>query len=120
MKTMELFHVAFEDQPQQVATLSVDYEIEDALEFIFRATQNVDSSWVEAANREGSPIKPSPSVVTLQGCRSTSVGDYVRVVEEGGTETFWRCAPAGWRQIPREGLQLVGQAAMAAAYREST
>jgi hypothetical protein len=120
MKTMELFHVAFEDQPQHVATLSADYQqLAEALDFIYRATQNVDSSWVEAARRDGSQLKPSDSVLTLKGCRSTSVGDYVRVLgEEGASDTFWRCAPFGWNQIRSpEGLRLVREAATMAGYR---
>ena len=120
MKTMELFHVAFENQPQHVATLSADYQqLEEAFDFIYRATQNVDSSWVEAASRDESQLKPSDSVLTLKDCRSTSVGDYIRVLgEEGAPDTFWRCAPAGWRQIHSpEGLRLVREAATMAGYR---
>lgn len=118
MKTMEVFHVAFEEQPQLVATLTVENELEDALDIAFRLTQNVESSWVDDAHQEGSPVKLSSSVLALNGCRSTAVGDYIRLVDEGGAETFWRCAPAGWRQImSRDELLLVREAAMTAAYR---
>jgi hypothetical protein len=113
--TIEIFHVAFERAPQHVATLRSTIPLDCALEDAFSGTQNVKSFWVTSRGQNGVRIEPTPEIERMNGCRSTSVGDYARVIEDG-RESFWRCCPSGWKPIEsREGIALVGAAARLAA-----
>ena len=112
---IEIFHAAFESSPRRVARLSSACRVEEALEQAYKGTQNVDSSWVESKGQLGVRIEPDPTVAT--GCRSTSTGDYARVVDVQGLETFWRCCFIGWRPIQdRRDIDLVGMPAIAAGH----
>ncbi len=112
---IEIFHAAFESSPRRVARLSSACPVEEALEQAYKGTQNVDSSWVESKGQLGVRIEPDPTVAT--GCRSTSTGDYARVVDVQGLETFWRCCFIGWRPIQdRSDIDLVGMPVIAAGH----
>ncbi len=77
--TIEVFHAAFEDQPVHVATLRTGEPLEQALEWAFAATQNLEQSWVQARNRV--LVTVTVPVGERGACRSTSMGDYVRIVD---------------------------------------
>lgn len=98
MITIEIFHTALEDQSQHVATLTRDDPIASALDQAYKGTQNVEWSWVADNGQLGVRVTPTKAVKRRGGCRSTTVGDYARVVEDG-QESFWRFCPGGWKQI---------------------
>lgn len=111
MITIEVFHAAFEDSPIHVATLRSNQPREQAIESAYTATQNLESSWVHSRGQRG--ISVAPMVLERYSCRSTSMGDYVRVVDENGNESFFRCCALGWKLIAnREDLGSVGEAAI--------
>jgi hypothetical protein len=117
MITIQIFHAAFESEPRHVATLTSRAAVELALEEAFTATQDVDSHWVVSRGQMGVSVEPTPEVLKEGGCRSTSVGDYARVVDEGGRESFFRCCGSGWKSITdRTELSKAGAGVMMAAY----
>lgn len=117
MITVEMFHVAFEDAPVHVATLTSDQPHETALEEAFTATQNLESSWVQSRGQRGISVAPTKDILERNDWRSTSMGDYARVVDEDGTESFFRCCAVGWKVITNpEDLDRVGDAAMFAGH----
>lgn len=112
-KKIEVFHTAFEKRARRVATLLMDCDVDDALEQAYSATQNVDSSWVRTRGQFGVTVTPSAAVRRAGECRSTSMGDYARVVDPVAGTSFWRCAVVGWTLITsRRKLALVGMAAV--------
>ena len=111
MITVEVFHAAFEDEPTHVATLRRNQPLGQALEDAFTVTQNLESSWVQARREHW--VSVTVPVLERGACRSTSMGDYVRVVAEDGSESFFRCCAVGWKAITnREDLQRVQDAAI--------
>lgn len=117
MITVQVFHTAFEATARHVASLSSNQPVELALDEAFTATQNVDSSWVTSRGQMGVSVEPTEDVLKQAGCRSTSVGDYVRVVDERGQESYFRCCGAGWKPIADRGeLSKTGTEVMMAAY----
>lgn len=111
MITVEVFHTAFEDAPVHVATLRSSQPQEQAIEAAFIATQNLESSWVHSRGQRG--ISVTVAILERGDGRSTSMGDYVRVVDENGNESFFRCCAVGWKAITnREDLKRVHDAAM--------
>ena len=97
--SLEIFHTIFETAPRHIATLVTTLPLDDALEAAFEGTQNVEGSWVLDGGFNGVTVTPSPEVIAAQGCRSTSPGDYVRVVDAQGSESFYRCRGQGWAPI---------------------
>jgi hypothetical protein len=91
----ELFHAAFEEQPIGVAIMDSDLPVEEALEKLWSATQNVDSNWVTSKGQFGIKVEPSADVIARGGARSSSTGDFVALYLEQGL-TIYRCMPAGW------------------------
>jgi hypothetical protein len=109
-KTMKatLIHSAFENEAVRVAEINVaDMQGTEALEYVFRVTQNLEGSWSKgpAIEWDGEihnnpdfnpnitvtePLKVGKNGNTY-GHRSTSVGDYVLLGEE-----LWRVAYAGF------------------------
>lgn len=117
MITIQIFHAAFEEAPRHVANLTSSAIVELALDEAFTATQNVESSWVAVRGQMGVSAEPTAEVLKQGECRSTSVGDYARVVDETGGETFFRCCGRGWKPITdRAELSKAGAAVMMAAY----
>jgi hypothetical protein len=100
--SLEIFHAAFEQVPRHVATLITQLPLEDALEAAFVGTQNVDDSWVHAGGFNGVRVTPTQEVIDAKGCRSTSPGDFVRVVDAQGVESFYGCCGEGWRLLHRQ------------------
>jgi len=112
-KRIDVFHTAFEKRPRLIATLLIDCDVDAALERVYSGTQNVDSSWVKTRGQLGVVVTPSASVRRAGGCRSTSMGDYARVVDPVAGTSCWRCDWVGWTPITsREKLDLVGMAAI--------
>jgi hypothetical protein len=61
-------------------------------------------------------VAPTQDILERNDWRSTSMGDYARVVDEDGTESFFRCCAIGWKVITdREDLNRVHDAAVFAA-----
>lgn len=117
MITIQLFHAAYEVAPRHVATLTSSAEVELALDEVFTATQNVESSWVAGRGQMGVAIEPTPAVLKQRECRSTSVGDYARVVDAKEQESFFRCCARGWEPITdRAELSKAGAAVVMDAY----
>lgn len=117
MITIQLFHAAYEEAPRHVATLISRAPVELALDEAFTATQNVESSWVAGRGQMGVAIEPTPSVLRQGQCRSTSVGDYARVVAATEQELFFRCCARGWTPITdRAELSKAGAAVVMDAY----
>lgn len=117
MITIQVFHAAFETTPQHVATLVSGAVVEFALDEAFVATQTVESSWVAARGQMGISIEPAAAILKQGSCRSTSVGDYARVVDDDGRESFFRCCPSGWKEITdRAELSKTGAEVSLAAY----
>ena len=117
MITIQVFHSAFEATPRYVASRSSDQPLELALVEAFKATQNVASSWVTSRGQMDVLVEPRDEVGAQGGCRSTSVGDYVRVVNERGAESLFRCCDSGWKPITDRGeLSKAGVEVMMAAY----
>lgn len=111
MITVEVFHAAFEDAPVHVATLRSNQPREQAIEAAYIATQNLESSWVHSRGQRG--ISVTVTILERGAGRSTSMGDYVRVVAEDGSESFFRCCAVGWKAITnREDLNRVQDAAI--------
>jgi hypothetical protein len=97
--SLEIFHTIFETAPRHVATLVTTLPLNDALEAAFKGTQNVEGSWVLDGGFNGVTVTPSPEVIAARGCRSTTPGDYVRVVDAQGSESFYRCRGQQWARI---------------------
>lgn len=115
MTLITIVHTAFETQPCVVATLRSPKLREQALEDAYMATQNLETSWVASGGQRGVTVTPTDPIRHRGGCRSTSMGDYARVVDAAGNETYWRCCAMGWRAIDSFGeLTLVGEAAIRA------
>ena len=113
MITVDVFHAAYEDAPVHVATLTSDQPLEQALEEAFTGTQNVESSWVRSRGQRGVSLTPTQAVLDRNDCRSTAMGDYVRVVDAASVGSFFRCCALGWKLIAnREDLSRVGEAAI--------
>lgn len=113
MITVEVFHAAYEDAPLHVATLTSDQPREQALDEAFTGTQNLESSWVQTRGQRGVSLIPTRAALEQRDWRSTSMGDYVRVVDEDGVESFFRCCAVGWKVITdREDLKRVQDAAI--------
>jgi hypothetical protein len=114
--SLEIFHTIFETAPRHVATLVTTSPLDDALEAAFEGTQNVEGSWVLDGGFNGVKVTPSPEVIAAQGCRSTSPGDYVRVVNAQGSESFYRCRGQNWApileraELARVGVNLMTEA----------
>lgn len=114
--SLEVFHTIFETAPRHVATLVTRLPLDDALEAAFEGTQNVEGSWVLDGGFNGVTVTPSPQVSAAQGCRSTSPGDYVRVVDGQGRESFYRCRGQRWApileraELARVGVNLMTEA----------
>ena len=117
MVTIQIIHTAFEAVSRHVASLTSVEPIESALEEAFVGTQNIDTSWVETRGQRGVSVEPTEDVLTQGSCRSTSVGDYVRIIDEQGEESFFRCCSSGWNPITdRSELSKTGSEVMIAAY----
>lgn len=117
MIKIEVFHAAFEATPEHVASLTSAESVESALEHAFAGTQNLETSWVESRGQRDVRVEPTESVLKRQGCRSTSVGDYVRITDAQGRESFYRCCGCGWSLITdRSELAKVGPSVVMAAY----
>lgn len=115
MTLITIVHTAYEIQPCVVATLRSTQLREQALEEAFTATQNLETSWVASCGQRGITATPTAEIRQRGGCRSTSMGDYARVVDAAGQETYWRCCALGWRAIDSlHQLTLVGEAAICA------
>jgi hypothetical protein len=96
----ELFHSAFEEQPVGVAIMDSDLPVEEALEKLWTATQNVEENWVTAQGQFGIKVEPSADVIARGGARSSSTGDFVALYLDQGL-TIYRCMPAGWVVEPK-------------------
>lgn len=117
MIKIEVFHAAFETTPEHVASLTSPQSVESALEEAFTGTQNLETSWVESRGQRNVRVEPTESVLQRQGCRSTSVGDYVRIIDAQGQESFYRCGGCGWSLITdRSELAKVGPSVVMSAY----
>ena len=78
---IEVIHSAFEEEAEHVANVAAPHtDVDEALEYAFRYTNNVDGSWSMKigadANDDVTLIKP---LYRGRGHRSTSVGDHMRV-----------------------------------------
>lgn len=105
----EVYHKAFEENGTHVAnvTLPDEMPVKEALEVVFRKTNNVDGSWSKGPHYEYDGVKydnqdyskevevVKPLVIDDHGKewghRSTSCGDYVMV---NGKK--YLCAMVGW------------------------
>ena len=108
----QVYHKAFEDKATHVANVNLadDMPVKQALEVVFRKTNNVEGSWskgptfthdgVEYENMDYSEEVElvKPLMVDKQGKewghRSTSCGDYVIV---NGDK--YLCAMVGWEKM---------------------
>ena len=108
MKKYEVYHNAFGDQDVHIANVNIadDVPVMEALEVVFRKTNNIEGSWskgptfeVKGETFDNSDYSENVEVVkpllvkdgVEWGHRSTSVGDYVIV---DGTK--YNCASVGW------------------------
>ena len=109
MKKYEVYHNAFGDQDVHIANVNIadDVPVMEALEVVFRKTNNIEGSWskgptFEVKGETLDNLDYSENVEVVKplyidedgrewGHRSTSVGDYVIVV---GTK--YNCAMVGW------------------------
>ena len=106
----EVYHNAFGDKDVHIANVNVDDNVPvmDALEIVFRKTNNIEGSWskgptfeVKGETFDNSDYSENVEVVKPLlvkdgiewGHRSTSVGDYVIV---NGTK--YNCAMVGWEK----------------------
>jgi len=95
IRTVEILHCAFGDDGTKVAEVDpgVGPDVESALERAWRLT-NIDTPWW---TNDG--VTPCGRTVEKGGCRSTSVGDLARVVQEDGSSRMWLCASFGWKPL---------------------
>ena len=108
MKKYEVYHNAFGDKDIHVANVNIadDVPVMEALEVVFRKTNNIEGSWskgptfdFKGETFDNSDYSENVEVVKSLlvkdgvewGHRSTSVGDYVIV---DGTK--YNCANVGW------------------------
>lgn len=106
----EVYHNAFGDKDIHVANVNIadDVPVMEALEVVFRKTNNIEGSWSKGPTFEfkGQTINNSDYSENVEvvkpllvkdgvewGHRSTSVGDYVIV---NGTK--YNCAMVGWEK----------------------
>lgn len=86
---IEVFHSAFGDGFTKVANVYTDSKEE-----AYRLTNNIDIPW-----RENVAVRASNDVNIAGGARSTSVGDYLKVVEVDGTFQWWCVAGYGFEKV---------------------
>jgi len=106
----EVYHNAFGDKDIHVANVNIadDVPVMEALEVVFRKTNNIEGSWskgptfeVKGETFDNADYSKNVEVVkpllvkdgVEWGHRSTSVGDYVIV---NGTK--YNCAMVGWEK----------------------
>ena len=74
--------------------------IEEALEYAFRWTQNIDGSW---SNKIGGDANDNVEVCHYlnsgMGLRSSMTGDEFSVEVENGKFKTYECMPAGFREV---------------------
>ena len=107
----QVYHKAFEKEATHVANVNLadNMPVKEALEVVFRKTNNIDGSWskgptfthdgVEHKNMDYSEEVELVKPLTIKdgvewGHRSTSCGDYVIV---NGDK--YMCAMIGWEKI---------------------
>lgn len=90
---VKVFHAAFESKSVHVATVEApEEEHENACEYAYRCTQNIDDCWSKSGNAAVSVEVP----VGKLGHRSTSVGDYCEVAGQ-----LYQCSGIGFRPVDR-------------------
>ena len=88
-ETVAVIHSAMEDSPRTVALVNVEKTLatKEKLERAYMLTNSIDAAWYTSDEVEY--IGPEKS------CRSTSVGDMVRL--ENGKK--FKCEMAGWSEV---------------------
>ena len=90
---VSVIHTAFEESPKLVASVDVsdDMSVNEALNYVWRLTQNIEGSWSRPGNPDWSDdvtvmVDLPVNVRTGEeiGLRSTSIGDRIVV----GNDTF--------------------------------
>ena len=101
--TFVLTHSAFEPDPYNVCRgrftkVEAPRSDEESLDDIFRATNNIDESWTQR-DPPGIEFEVNQAFRD-RGCRSTSVGDSVTLMDwDGKNSRTYRCAPIGWTRV---------------------
>jgi len=96
---VKVIHTAWEDMPVHVADViaPAEFTVEQALEFAFRWTNNVDTDWsIEPSTRvevKGNATRTRSNGQSI-GLRSTCVGD---IMEAGGK--IWTVASYGFTEV---------------------
>jgi len=90
---VKVYHVRHLSVPQHIATVEAPYEThEQACEYAFRWTQNIEDSWSKKMPRDGNDaVIVEVPVSSGRGHRSTMAGDVFEV--EGQR---YMCAPIGF------------------------
>ena len=88
-ETVAVIHSAYEDSPRTVELINVEKTLttKKKLEKAFMLTNTIDTAWYTSDEVEY--IGPE------KACRSTSVGDMVRL--ENGKK--FKCEMAGWSEV---------------------
>ena len=88
-ETVAVIHAAYEDSPRTVAFVNVEKTLttKQKLEKAFMLTNTIDTAWY--TSDEVAYIGPD------KACRSTSVGDMVRL--ENGKK--FKCEMSGWSEV---------------------
>jgi len=90
---VKVFHVRHLSAPEHIATVEAPYEThEQACEYAFRWTQNIEDSWSKKMPHDGNDaVTVEVPVLLGRGHRSTMAGDCFEV--EGQR---YMCAPIGF------------------------
>jgi hypothetical protein len=96
MLKYELIHCAFPsvlEEPMVVASFQTNNNAinDENLDLIFEMTQNSDRNWVEALSKSFNRGVVAPAVLKQGECRSTCVGDKIRIVHADGSEETFVC-----------------------------
>jgi hypothetical protein len=95
-KAFEAPYIVCEGRFTKVERQRTDQEY---LEDIFYATNNIDTSWVDTPF-DGIEFTFDEKVKEQKGCRSTSVGDVVTLMDwEGKNARSYLCESFGWRRL---------------------
>jgi hypothetical protein len=95
-----------------VVDLGGDHGIEDALEYVYRVTQNIQGSWSKGEFFENGERNPdfNEAIDVIEplvkdfwgdvlGHRSMMVGDWIHLIAaNGGNIGWWRVAPIGFKE----------------------
>jgi len=95
-RAVHVYHNAFEDEMRYVASIIVSSRMpmDEVLDKVYQDTNTIHQPWVKNES-----VVLSAAVEEAGGCRSTSRGDRINIVEAGGGSIWYEVATFGFDRI---------------------